>query len=391
VPNHPTSLEILVGTGEHRRPMFAPRHALFVGPGKLPDELRQVLLKRVSAPQPDIAIQVPRLLAIFDNASDAERIASQVQRLKLGVAVAGPEQPPAEVGWSVATSLEFFDLRWKVTTAISEVQTFSPADITAITLLDWRPDEGAADRAALLTLRDAKPVMLRASSLDTVSRHSVPMEGIRRLNELLDAAALVLTTDVKVRSRRLNEADFRGGELTGDLLPLVLAVVDTVDTLPGQLPQPLQGKPSAQTSRPAYQTGVAAICAWVLFVVSLASLVLSLGYFTIAALSVSVLCTLIGLALGAWGTRRFMWSRWLARANWGSASPLPTWPIDPSEPGIKPTALELILDAVAFGAICWGVLLGEGLVRTVSLWSLPFILFAVICSAASVYEAWQRE
>jgi hypothetical protein len=44
--------------------MFAQRHALFVGPGKLPDELRQVLAKRVHAIHPDIAIQVPRLLAI---------------------------------------------------------------------------------------------------------------------------------------------------------------------------------------------------------------------------------------------------------------------------------------------------------------------------------------
>lgn len=377
--------------------MFAPRHTLFIGPGKLPDELRQVLAKRANAPQPDIAIQVPRLLAIFENASDAERIASQVQRLKIGVAVAGPEQPPAELGWAIATSFEFFDKTWRVGTTTGETQVFAPQDVTAITLLDWRPDEGAADRAVLLTIRDARPVMLRASLLDTVSRHSVPMEGIRRLNEFLDAAALVLTPEVKIRSRRLTEGDFRGAglELTGDLLPLVLSVVDAVDTLPGQLPTPLQGKAPSPTSKPAHQTGLAALSAWILYLVSLSSLVLSIAYFTITVFTVGNLIALvinctIGLALGAWGTRRFMWARWLARANWGDASPIPTWPIAASEPGIQPRPLELILDAIALVSVCVGAL-GEGFVRSMSLWALPFILLAVLTSAVAVYEAWQRE
>ena len=376
--------------------MFAPRHTLFIGPGKLPDELRLVLARRVGAPQPDIAIQVPRLLAIFDNASDAERIASQVQRLKIGVAVAGPEQPPAEVGWAIATSLDFFDRTWRAGTPTGDPQVFSPHDITAITLLDWRPDEGAADRAVLITLDDAKPVMLRASLLDTVSRNSVPMEGIRRLNEFLDAAALVLTPEVRVRSRRLAEADFRGdGELTGDLLPLVLSVVDSVDSHPGQLPQPLQGKTVPPTHKPAHQTGLAAISAWILYGVSLPSLVLSLAYFTVAAFALPdvfnfVTQLVMGLALGAWGTRRFMWSRWLAHANWGELTPIPPWPIAASEPGIQPRPLELILDAIALISVSTGAL-GEGLIRSISLWSLPFILLAVLTSAAAVYEAWQRE
>ena len=377
--------------------MYAPRHTLFIGPGKLPDELRHLLAKRVGAPQPDIAIQVPRLLAIFENAADAERIASQVQRLKIGVSVAGPEQPPAEVGWATATSFEFFDRTWRVATSSSDTQVFAPADITAITLLDWRPDEGAADRAVLITLKEMKPVMLRASVLDTVSRNSVPMEGIRRLNEFLDAAALVLTPEVRVRSRRLAEADFRGAglELKGDLLPLVLAVVDAVDTTPGQLPQPLQGKATATAQKPAHHTPVAALAAWILYLVSLPSLIVSLAFFTIAVFALSDLGRLvvdvtIGLALGAWGTRRFMWSRWLAQANWGERSPIPSWPIAASEPGIQPRPLELSIDAVALISISFGAL-GEGLVRSISLWSLPFILLGVLTSAAAVYEAWQRE
>ena len=376
--------------------MFAPRHTLFIGPGKLPDELRHLLAKRTAAPQPDIAVELPRLLATFESAADAERIASQIQRLKIGVAVAGPEQPPAEVGWAIATSFEFFDKTWRVATQTGDSQIFAPADVTAITLLDWRPDEGAADRAVLLTVRDARPVMLRASILDTVSRHSVPMEGIRRLNEFLDAAALVLTPEVRVRSRRLAEADFRGAglELQGDLLPLVLWVVDSVDTLPGQLPLPLQGKPPPSVLKPAFQTGLTALSAWILYLVSLGSLGLSIAFFTITALtwdlvSIVMNCT-IGLALGAWGTRRFMWARWLARANWGDRSPIPTWPIAASEPGIQPRPLELIIDTIALVAICVGAL-GEGLVRTLSLWSVPFILLGVLTSAVAVYEAWQRE
>ena len=40
---------------------------------------------------------------------------------------------------------------------------------------------------------------------------------------------------------------------------------------------------------------------------------------------------------------------------------------------------------VAMGAF------GEGVVRVLSLASLPVLATAVLCSAAAVYEAWQRE
>ncbi|MFT3708190.1 MAG: hypothetical protein QM817_11105 [Archangium sp.] len=373
--------------------MFAVRHAVFVGPGKLPDELRLVLSKRAGAPQPDIAIQVPRLLAIFESAAEAERIASQVQRLKIGVAVSGPEQPPAELSWAVARNFSVTEPRWKVDASTGDSFDFSPKDITSVTLLDWRPDEGAADRAVLLNLREQRPVMLRASLLDTVSRHSVPMDGLRRINEVLDAAALVMVPETRVRSRKLNEADFRGGaaELTGDLLPLVLSVVDSVDTAPGTLPQPLQGRVHAQQRPPPHHTDLTALCAWVLYLASLAGLVLSLAFFTVSVVAISIIAGVIGLALGAWGTRRFMWSRWLGQANWGDRTPIPSWPINSGEPGIQPRPFELGIDAITLFVVALGVMLGEGLLRSLSLWSLPFVLVAVLTSTVSVYEAWQRE
>lgn len=373
--------------------MFAVRHAVFVGPGKLPDELRLVLSKRVGAPQPDIAIQVPRLLAIFDSAADAERVASQVQRLKLGVAVGGPEQPPAELSWAVARNFSTVEPKWKVEATTGETAEFSPTDITAVTVLDWRPQEGAADRAVLFTLREQKPVMLRASMLDTVSRHSAPIDGLRRISDALDAAALVLLPETKVRTRKLEEKEFRGGsnELTGDLLPLVLAVVDAVDTAPGQLGQPLSGKqPSAQRP-PAHHTDLTALCAWVLYLASLGGLVLSLAFFTTAVMAFSITAGAAGLVLGAWGTRRFMWSRWLGHANWGDRTPIPAWPINQAEPGIMPRPLELSIDALALFFTALGVIVGEGLLHSLSLWSLPFVLVAVLTSTLSVYEAWQRE
>ena len=370
--------------------MFASRHAVFIGPGKLNDELRGVLAKRAGALHSDVAIQVPRLLATFDSAADAERIASQVQRLKLGVAVGGPEQPPAELSWSVGRRFEATDRGWRLETQGNEVIRFQSDDVTAVTLLEWRPQEGAADRAVLVTLREQRPVMLRASLLDEVSRQTVPLEGLKRINEFLEAVSLVLTQDARIRSRKLSEEDFRGGELTGDLLPLVLAVVDAVDTMPGALPQPLRGKVKTPSEVPAYYTGLAALSAWVLYVTSLGAVVLSLGYFTVAALSLGIIAGLAGLALGAWGTRRFMWARWLARQNWGNASPLPTWPIAAEEPGIKPFWFELLIDCFVIFFVAMGAF-GEGVVRVLSLGSLPVLALAVLCSAAAVYEAWQRE
>ena len=210
--------------------------------------------------------------------------------------------------------------------------------------------------------------------------------GVAIGDKVLDLTALAA-------SGKLTESvlgHFRGGELNGDLLPLVLAVVDAVDTMPGALPQPLRGKAKTAPEVPAYYTGLAALSAWILYVTSLGAVVLSLGYFTVAAMSFGLVAGLAGLALGAWGTRRFMWARWLAKQNWGNASPLPAWPISPEEPGIKPYWFELLIDCLVVFFVSMGAF-GEGVVRVLSLSSLPVLAIAVLCSAAAVYEAWQRE
>jgi len=207
------------------------------------------------------------------------------------------------------------------------------------------------------------------------------------------AAARVLPPETRIRSRRLSEADFRGeGKvLTGDLLPLVLAVVDAVDTLPGALPQPLQGRsaPSPEV-RPAHQTATAALAAWALYGLSLPALALALAYLTMASVTFSIPLGIAGLAVGGWATRRFMWSRWLARANWGGDAPVPSWPIAEDERGIAPKGLELGLDVLALGSVAF-TMLGDGLPHLVSLWALPFLGLGALVSALAVYEAWQRE
>lgn len=374
-------------------PMYATRHAVFVGPGKLPDELRHVLLKRAQAPQPDIAIQVPRLLATFESAAEAERISGQVQRLKLGSVVAGPEQPPAEGAWACVTQCVFAFEAWRVTTTLGEQFNLHLDDIRAVSIVDWRPQTGAADRAVLLTVREGRPLFLRASALDTVSRQSVPLDGIRTLTELLEAAAKVLPADTRVRNRKLVELDLRGpnAELQGDLLPLAMSMLDAVDSLQGELPRPLRGGATSTEAEPhAEHTPLAAVTAWVSYFISLAGLVISLGALTTAAVAWSLPAGAAGVLLGATATRRFMWSRWLARSNWGDRSPLPPWPIDPNERGMKPQWIDLALEVSGLAALLYGANDSTGLVHAVCFWSLPVSALGIVLTLLALFEARHR-
>lgn len=336
--------------------MYASRHAVFVGPGRLPQELREVLARRAGALQPDLAIQVPRLLATFDSAVEAERIAAQLQRLRIGAAVAGPEQPPPEAAWSVATSLERPGPEWQVPTTTGETRRLPLAQVERVTVVDWRTAEGPPDRAVLLTVRDERPVLLRASQVDRVSAHSVPAEGLRALTALLEAVALEARPAPTVRSRRLTEADFRAaGALTGDLLPLVVAVIDALDDRPGELPRAAHPTPRAGLDAGA-ATGLPAAVARAAGGVTFLSSLLPLLYVGLGVTSGSATAVGVGALVGLWALRRH------------PASP----------PALRPSVRgAALLDVAALAGAGLAALQG-GAVTAAGLAGLPLIALAVL-------------
>jgi hypothetical protein len=206
--------------------MYASEHCVFVGPGRLPEELRKVLLVRQGAPQPDLTINAPRLLALFETAVEAERMAGQLQRLRLRTLLAGPEQPPAEDAWLSASALAGEGARWTASLDGGEERALDLGAFTSLAVVEWRP-AGGADRAVLVrTPALERPLLLRAR---TLGGRGSAFEGLRRLNELLDACEDDPATRALLRRRRLGPADVGAPTLTGDLLPLALAVVDAVD------------------------------------------------------------------------------------------------------------------------------------------------------------------
>jgi hypothetical protein len=214
--------------------MYASRHAVFVGSGRLPKELRDVLLKRQGAPQADLAMNHVRLLSLFDSAADAERISGQVQRLKIGSVVAGPEQPPADADWLKVPQLTVEE---RFVTLPTLGRTLAFVDVNRVSLVDWRMGE-RVDRAVLLTM-GAQRFVVRASTVRVDQQlASSSLAALRVLTSLVDG---LVREGVELRSRRLTPEDFGAPELEGDLLPLALAVVDAIDQ-----PQP----PRAQTGMP---------------------------------------------------------------------------------------------------------------------------------------------
>ncbi len=202
--------------------MFATRHAVFVGPGRLPKELRDVLLRRQGAPQTDLPVNTVRLLAIFDSAVDAERICGQVQRLKIAAVVAGPEQPVAEAAWA---SVAEFSVDQAGPNLVLPDQTVPLREVTRATVIDWREGEGL-DRGVLLHV-GARRLFLRSSTM-RVDRQTIstPAAGLRTLNEVVTE---LVRLGVPVQTRKLTPEELGAPTLTGDLLPLALAVVDALD------------------------------------------------------------------------------------------------------------------------------------------------------------------
>jgi hypothetical protein len=264
--------------------MFASRHVVFAGPGRLPRELRDLLLKRQGAPQSDLAVQPSRLVSFFDSATAAEKVAGQLQRLKIAAVVAGPEQLPAEAGWLLVEDLELDADRVRVTTANQERRDFTPADLKTLTVVDWRPEEGQADRAALIRLKDFhRPLYFRALKLRTRAPH----EGLRLLTALIDRCQGALPVEAVSRQRKLSPEAVGAPTLSGDLLPLGLAFVDAVQPPSSHAPVEVLGREPAPAP----------------------PLTLALPFFQSRAAALWAVVTGLGMTL--WSTRRYLWSRWL--------------------------------------------------------------------------------
>jgi hypothetical protein len=201
--------------------MFASRHAVFVGAGRLPKELRDVLLARQGAPQADVALNSVRLLSFFDSAVDAERVSGQVQRLKILALVVGPEQPPADADWIPVAQLTVADDAFSMP-GLGRTVPF--ADVSRAAVVDWRVATGSLERAVLVVVGD-QHLFFRASTME-IDRAVSSTAALRVLTSLTEGLS---RAGVELRSRKLTPEEVGAPTLTGDLLPLALAVVDAVD------------------------------------------------------------------------------------------------------------------------------------------------------------------
>jgi hypothetical protein len=329
--------------------MFSSRHAVFVGPGVFPPEVREALSRRgVVFEETD----VPRLLAAFESASDAERLAGDLQRAQVSTVVIGPEQPPIEDSWFVATSLDEFNGQWKAVNAAGELKVLSLREVTGVSIVDWKPTTGLLDRALLVHLPESRSVFVRATTIDEVSAGQTPHEALRRMNLFVDAASLEMPPTARLRSRTMAPEPLQARGLEGDLLPLALAIVDQVDGVQAMLHGPLGPRSSDLAPLPAEYTAVGATLAWSLWGASLALFGCS-GVFLAGGAydwSVDGLLKLgLGLALAALGSQRVMWSRAIAGWTWGNHGPVPAFPLFGEEPGSAPRPSGLALDVLSFG------------------------------------------
>jgi hypothetical protein len=334
--------------------VFAPRHLVFCGPGELPAELRaglpRVAAHRDPGPEPS-----PRLLGVFDRAADAERAAAALQAHRIDALVAGPEQPPAQEGWASARTLEPFAGRWRVATAEGVTAELQLQRLQAVTVIDWRPADGVADRAVLLRPSGGeRPTFIRASAIDEVSPLATPGRGLERIAALLDDAARAAPRELRVRQRTLSPTAL-GVELPGtDLLPLAVAVVDALDVEPRALPRPLGGRaepgPGTRTEAPA----LAGAVAWALYAGAIALGPVCLLLLGAGAMLGSLASVIAGVLAGAIGSRRLGWAQWLAEARWANTSRLPRWPRGRDEPASAPRVGDLVLDASLVAAVLWG-------------------------------------
>jgi hypothetical protein len=335
--------------------MYAPRHLVFCGPGRLPAELRAVIAKRTGTPHSDLPVVAPRLLGVFDTAAEAERVAAGLQRLKIGALVAGPEQPAVEDGWTVARTLESFASRWQVTSADGVVSVIEPEHLEAVTVVDWRPENAPVDRAVLLRPRDGeRPIFIRASAIDDVSPLATPGRGLQLIGQLLDDCAGALPQDARVRHRKLTPADLAGDLLGIDLLPLAVAMVEALDTQPWDIPRPLSRTASEAPPPSPRAPPLAGIVGWSMYASAIALGPVCLLLLMSGAVLGSLPAIAAGVLAGAVGSRRLGWAHWLAQARWGTHTRLPRWPSGTFERPNPPVFSDLLLDAGLVAALLWG-------------------------------------
>lgn len=357
--------------------MYAPRHLVFAGPGKLPEELRSVIARRTGSPQSDLPAVAPRLLGIFDNASEAERVAAGLQRLRIGAMVAGPEQPPVEEGWAVARSLELFAGQWRAATEAGVVTAIDPALLTTITIIDWRPAERPVDRAILLRFRDgSRPVLLRASAIDDVSAQATPGRGLQTLGQLLDTCGADMPPDARVRQRKLTPEELDEPTLGIDLLPLAVAMVEQLDEAPHELSRPLSASRRATTAGgeevAPWVLGLAGALAWSLYAASIALGPVCLGLLMVGGVTRSLTPIICGVLAGAVGSRRLGWAQWLGRRRWGDESRVPRWPRHATDGASAPEYRDLLLDASLLALTIYGAF-GGSIVETVLIFPLAAV------------------
>jgi hypothetical protein len=346
--------------------MYAPRHLVFAGPGQLPEEVRKLVSQRSRTPQSDLPHPAPRLLGIFESAAEAERVAAGLQRVKIGAMVAGPEQPPVEEGWTVARALELFAGRFRALTPSGVVSPLDPAQLAGVTIVDWRPEDRAADRAVLLRFRDGRwPMLLRASALDDVSPQALPGKGLQAIGQFLDACAAEMPQDTRVRQRRLTPDDLEEARLGIDALPLAVAMVDLLDETPFVLPRPLVADAGLARARrhprevAPWTLSLAGLVAWSLYAASLALGPVCLGLLMVGAMTGSFLAVLSGVLAGAVGSRRLAWAQWLGHRRWDERSRIPRWPRYGAEEKSAPNYRDLLLDASLVACTVFGAAQGS--------------------------------
>lgn len=200
--------------------MYASKHVIFVGPGPVPADLGLHLPLGRGTTE-------PRPLAFFESATEAERAADLLQRRRVRVLVAGPEQPPADSLWLDVLRLERDGAGCWVGLSSGPPVQFNLRAIEALTCVLWHGahgTDGAPERGLLLAGPELdRPIFVR-------DHRGGPLDAVLAL------CGQELPAGTRVRSRRLLAAPGWSPPLEGDLLPLAVSVVHELDTRRGELP-----------------------------------------------------------------------------------------------------------------------------------------------------------